>query len=195
MIDDHLHGVVPCTLGPEPLAQRLRELYELVARFVTTMQNIFLECWIANAGITAETQAASVDGRIVCDSLHRLRRHPDRIAIAFAPMTATGPDFSQCTTAQIDLRYWDRVFSLMFPVLAGYISYSIAQKPGLLTRIFGRISCLAKWSWLSRSNPAGLVSGYVVEALKKVPVSNYLRPIMPILVIPISQGLRRSADD
>jgi fructose-specific phosphotransferase system IIC component len=35
---------------------------------------------------------------------------------------------------------------------------------------------------------AGLVAGYVVEALKKIPVSKYLRPIMPILVIPILAG-------
>ena len=35
---------------------------------------------------------------------------------------------------------------------------------------------------------AGLVAGYVVEGLKKIPVSRYLRPIMPILVIPILAG-------
>jgi PTS system fructose-specific IIC component len=35
---------------------------------------------------------------------------------------------------------------------------------------------------------AGLVAGYVVQALKKVPVPKHLRPIMPILVIPIVSG-------
>jgi fructose PTS system EIIBC or EIIC component len=35
---------------------------------------------------------------------------------------------------------------------------------------------------------AGLAAGYLVEALKKVPVSKYLRPVMPILVIPIISG-------
>jgi PTS system fructose-specific IIC component len=33
-----------------------------------------------------------------------------------------------------------------------------------------------------------LIAGYVVEVLKKLPVSKYLRPIMPILVIPILSG-------
>jgi fructose-specific phosphotransferase system IIC component len=32
------------------------------------------------------------------------------------------------------------------------------------------------------------LAGYLVEALKKVPVSKHLRPIMPILVIPIVSG-------
>jgi fructose PTS system EIIBC or EIIC component len=32
---------------------------------------------------------------------------------------------------------------------------------------------------------AGLLAGYVVEFIKKVPVSKYLRPVMPILIIPI----------
>ena len=40
----------------------------------------------------------------------------------------------------------------------------------------------------------GLVAGYVVEALKKVRVSKYLRPIMPILLIPIISGRGRVDD-
>ncbi|MGB6875516.1 MAG: PTS fructose transporter subunit IIC [Candidatus Acidiferrales bacterium] len=35
---------------------------------------------------------------------------------------------------------------------------------------------------------AGLLAGYLVETLKKVPVSKHLRPVMPILVIPIVSG-------
>jgi len=32
---------------------------------------------------------------------------------------------------------------------------------------------------------AGLLAGYVVELIKKMPVSKYIRPVMPILIIPI----------
>lgn len=35
---------------------------------------------------------------------------------------------------------------------------------------------------------AGLLAGYVVELLKKIPVSRHFRPIMPILVIPTVSG-------
>ena len=34
----------------------------------------------------------------------------------------------------------------------------------------------------------GLVAGYLVQGLKKIPVTRYLQPIMPILVIPIVSG-------
>jgi fructose-specific phosphotransferase system IIC component len=32
---------------------------------------------------------------------------------------------------------------------------------------------------------AGLLAGYIVKGIKKIPVSKYLKPIMPILIIPI----------
>jgi PTS system fructose-specific IIC component len=77
---------------------------------------------------------------------------------------------------------------LMLPVLAGYISYSIAGKPGLLPGFLGGyLSGQVRAGFLG-AILAGLVAGYVVEALKKVSVSRYLRPIMPILVIPILAG-------
>ena len=73
-------------------------------------------------------------------------------------------------------------------VLAGYISYSVAGKPGLLPGFLGGyLSGQVKAGFLG-AILVGLLAGYVVEALKKVPVSKYLRPVMPILVIPIVSG-------
>jgi fructose-specific phosphotransferase system IIC component len=76
-------------------------------------------------------------------------------------------------------------FALMLPVLAGYISYSIAGRPGLVPGLIGGyLSDHVKAGFLG-ALLAGLLAGYIVEAIKKIPVSKYLRPIMPILVIPI----------
>jgi fructose-specific phosphotransferase system IIC component len=109
-------------------------------------------------------------------------------AIAFAPMTALGPDFSHAPRLKLVLDIGTASFMLMLPVLAGYISYSIAGKPGLLPGFLGGyLSGQVRAGFLG-AILAGLVAGYVVEALKKVPVSRYLRPIMPILVIPILAG-------
>ena len=36
----------------------------------------------------------------------------------------------------------------------------------------------------------GLIAGWIVGLLKRVPVSKYVRPIMPILIIPIALALR-----
>jgi len=106
-------------------------------------------------------------------------------AIAFAPMTATGPDFSHSPKLKLILDIGSASFSLMLSVLAGYIAYSIAGKPGLVPGfIGGYFSGEVKAGFLG-ALVAGLLAGYVVELIKKVPVSKYFRPVMPILVIPI----------
>jgi fructose PTS system EIIBC or EIIC component len=108
-------------------------------------------------------------------------------ATAFA-MTPTGPDFSHAPRLRLILDIGTAAFDLMLPVLAGYISYSIAGKPGLVPGFLGGyLSGQVKAGFLG-AILVGLVAGYVVEGLKKIPVSKYLRPIMPILVIPIVSG-------
>jgi fructose PTS system EIIBC or EIIC component len=108
-------------------------------------------------------------------------------AIAFA-MTPTGPDFSHAPRLKLVLDIGTAAFNLMLPVLAGYISYSVAGKPGLVPGFLGGyLSGQIKAGFLG-AMLIGLLSGYLVELLKKIPVSKYLKPVMPILVIPIVSG-------
>src|ERR671925_536694 len=58
-------------------------------------------------------------------------------AIAFAPMTPQGPDFSSAPTLKLILDIGSAAFALMLPVLAGYIAYAIAGKPGLVPGFLG----------------------------------------------------------
>ena len=110
------------------------------------------------------------------------------LAIAFAPMTPNGPDFSQTPWLKLINDIGTASFTLMLPVLAGYIAYSIAGKPALVPGFLGGyLSGQVKAGFLG-AILAGLLAGYVVELLKKIPVSRHLRPIMPILVIPILSG-------
>lgn len=110
------------------------------------------------------------------------------LAIALAPMTPAGPDFSQAPKLQLVLDIGTAAFSLMLPVLSGYIAYSIGGKPALVAGFLGGyLSDKVKAGFLG-AMLAGLIAGYVVELLKKIPVSKYFRPVMPILVIPIVSG-------
>ncbi len=106
-------------------------------------------------------------------------------AITFAPMTAKGPDFSQAPTLQLILNIGTAAFNLMMPVLAGYIAYSVTGKPGLVPGFIGGYLCGQVKAGFLGALLAGLLAGYVVELIKKIPVSKYLRPIMPILIIPV----------
>jgi len=106
-------------------------------------------------------------------------------AIAFAPMSPTGPDFSHAPRLKLILDIGTTAFTLMLPVLAGYIAYSIAGKPGLVPGfIGGYLSGQVNAGFLG-AILAGLLAGYVVQLIKKMPVPKYIRPVMPILIIPI----------
>jgi fructose PTS system EIIBC or EIIC component len=129
------------------------------------------------------------------------------LSLAFAPMTASGPNMDGIQpkalqdALKLTLNIGVTSFSLMLPVLAGYISYSIAGKPGLVAGMIG--------GWLSghlgtvemviNGKPvtkdvsagflgalaAGLIAGYLVAVLKKIPTHKFVKPIMPILIIPV----------
>ncbi len=110
-------------------------------------------------------------------------------AIAFAPMTPKGPDFSHSPTLQLISNIGAASFALMLPVLGGYIAYSAAGKPALAPGFIGGfLSGQIKAGFLG-AILAGLIVGYVVNLLKKLPVSKHLKPVMPILVIPILSSL------
>lgn len=113
-------------------------------------------------------------------------------AIAFVPIGPSGPDFSRAPALKLVLDIGSTAFALMLPVLAGYIAYSIAGKPGLVPGFIGGFLCGAPSDKFPGVNAgflgailAGLLAGYIVQLVKKIPVSRHLKPIMPILVIPI----------
>jgi fructose PTS system EIIBC or EIIC component len=110
-------------------------------------------------------------------------------SIALAPMTSTGPDFSRSPVLKLVMDIGSTSFALLLPVLAGYISYSIAGKPGLVPGfVGGYLSGDVKAGFLG-ALLAGLLAGYLVQLIKKIPVSKYIRPIMPILILPILSSL------
>src|SRR6059036_2069635 len=57
--------------------------------------------------------------------------------IAFVPMTPEGPDFSHAPVLKLVLDIGTGSFKLLLPVLAGYIAYAIAGKPGLVPGFIG----------------------------------------------------------
>ncbi|MFC5931895.1 PTS mannose transporter subunit IIABC [Cryobacterium melibiosiphilum] len=83
-------------------------------------------------------------------------------------------------------------FSLMVPILSGFIAFAIADRPGLAPgMICGWIATTG--SFYNSESGAGFIGGivtgflvgFVALGIKKIPVHRYIRPIMPILVIPV----------
>ena len=98
--------------------------------------------------------------------------------IAFVPMTAEGPDFSNAPTLKLILDVGSASFALLLPVLAGYIAYAIAGKPALVPGFVGGYLSGEVNAGFLGALLIGLIAGWIVAWLKKVPVSKYIRPIM-----------------
>jgi fructose-specific phosphotransferase system IIC component len=105
-------------------------------------------------------------------------------------MTSTGgPDFSAAPTLKMILDIGDAAFKMAMPVLAGFIAYGMAGKPGLVPGLLGGYLAGTTNAGFLGALLVGLLAGHVVNLLKKLPVHKYVRPIMPILIIPIVSGL------
>lgn len=88
-------------------------------------------------------------------------------------------------------------FSLFPAVLAGFISYGMASKPGLVPGFIGGFIAGMPQTVDGKSASAGflgaiiigLVAGHVTNLLKKLPVPTMFKPVMPIIIIPILSAL------
>ena len=108
------------------------------------------------------------------------------VAIAAAPMRpGLGPDFSAAPTLKLLLDIGTAAFSLVVPVLAGFIAFGMADRPGLVPGFVGGVVANQVGAGFLGGIIAGLLAGGAVMLLKKLPVKRILRPVMPILVIPV----------
>ena len=84
----------------------------------------------------------------------------------------------------------DSAFGLMVPILAGYIAYSIADRPGLAPGMVGGVIAIALNAGFLGGIAAGFLAGYVVLLIKKyIRLPKNLQGIMPVLIIPVLGSL------
>ncbi|MFC9271646.1 fructose-specific PTS transporter subunit EIIC [Streptomyces zhihengii] len=76
-------------------------------------------------------------------------------------------------------------FAFLVPVLAGYIAYGMADRPGLVPGFVGGAVALTIEAGFLGGLAAGLIAGAVVMAIQRVRVPDVLRGIMPVVVIPL----------
>ena len=77
-------------------------------------------------------------------------------------------------------------FSLMVPMLAGYIAYSIADRPGLAPGLIGGLIATELNAGFLGGIVAGFLAGYIAVFLaKKIKLPSSLEALKPILIIPL----------
>ncbi|GAB3128469.1 fructose-specific PTS transporter subunit EIIC [Streptomyces calidiresistens] len=76
-------------------------------------------------------------------------------------------------------------FGFLIPVLAGYIAYGMADRPGLVPGFVGGAIAVTIDAGFLGGLVAGLVAGGVVLGIQRFKVPDVLRGIMPVVVIPL----------
>ena len=106
--------------------------------------------------------------------------------------TAEGLVIPDCSPWMIISQIGELAFSLMVPVLSGFIAVGIADRPGLAPGLITGLIAVNGDLYGSEANAGfiggivtGILSGYIALAIKKIPVHKFIAPIWPIIVIPI----------
>jgi len=108
---------------------------------------------------------------------------PGGILIAVAFMV--GGIFWENAAAQFLGNLGKSAFGLMVPAMAGYIAYSIADRPGIAPGFIAGIIANDQGSGFLGGILGGLLAGYIVLYIKKQKVPTFIRAMMPMLIIPL----------
>ncbi|AKL94837.1 PTS system fructose-specific EIIBBC component FruA [Clostridium aceticum] len=81
-------------------------------------------------------------------------------------------------------------FALMVPVLAGYIAYSIAERPGLAPGLIGGMIASQTGAGFLGGIIAGFIAGYTADFLKRtIKLPRTFEGLKPVLILPLISSL------
>ncbi|MFP3992711.1 fructose-specific PTS transporter subunit EIIC [Streptomyces sp. E11-3] len=80
-------------------------------------------------------------------------------------------------------------FSFLVPVLAGYIAYGMADRPGLVPGFVGGAVAVTINAGFLGGLAAGLIAGATVMGIQRLRIPAVLRGIMPVVIIPLLSSI------
>lgn len=79
---------------------------------------------------------------------------------------------------------------LMYPILAGFIAFSIADRPGIVPGMVGGILAATVGAGFLGGMAAGFLAGYTILLLKKtIKLPKSLQGLMPVIILPVLSTL------
>ena len=103
----------------------------------------------------------------------------------YAAITDYSKLLGQAGWAGVMFEIGNVAFSMLVPILAGFIAYAIADRPGLVPGIVsGLIASLVGAGYLG-GLIGGLLAGGVVFAIMRLRLPRFLSALMPVLIIPL----------
>lgn len=112
------------------------------------------------------------------------------IALSFAFGIKAFEQKGTIAAALMDIGGGNGAFSLIVPILAGYMAYSIADRPGLVPGMIGGVLANKIGASFLGGIIAGFAAGYLVEFLKKtIKLPKTMEGLMPVLILPVLSTL------
>lgn len=112
------------------------------------------------------------------------------IALSFAFGINASSQKGSLAAALSDIGGGNGAFSLIVPILAGYMAYSIADRPGLVPGMIGGVLSNKIGAGFLGGIIAGFAAGYLVEFLKKtIKLPKTMEGLMPVLILPVLSTL------
>lgn len=79
--------------------------------------------------------------------------------------------------------------SYMVPILAAFIAFGLADRGGIMPGFIGGAIAVQAGTGFIGGLVAGILAGYVVNGIKKIPIHYSVKSLMPIFIIPLIGGL------
>ena len=164
----------------------------------------------AEASSNAQTSVANKASQARSDLYHYLMNGVSHMipfvvtgGLLIALALAVGGQPSEAGMAIPEGSMWNQIlnvgvvaFTLMIPILAGYIAYAIADRPALAPGLIG--------GWIANNGSfygadagtgfigaiiAGLLVGYFVKWITSINYHKFIQPLVPIMIAPITGSL------
>ncbi|AYE36277.1 PTS fructose transporter subunit IIA [Borrelia turcica IST7] len=107
------------------------------------------------------------------------------LGISLAGIGSDGPNFAEYPFYKTITDIGAVAFGMMLPILAGFIAMAIADKPGLAPGLVGGVLARDIGSGFLGAILAGFIAGFVARWIAQRKVPEWIRPVMPIFVIPL----------
>lgn len=93
--------------------------------------------------------------------------------------------FDQTGIAGVLFHVGSVAFSMLVPILAGFIAYAMVDRPGIVPGVVGGLLATATGAGFLGGLVAGLLAGAVVMAINRIKVPRAVAGVMPVVVIPL----------
>ncbi|MDF0531519.1 fructose-specific PTS transporter subunit EIIC [Tsukamurella sp. 8F] len=80
-------------------------------------------------------------------------------------------------------------FSFLVPVLAGYIAFAMADRPGLAPGFTAGAVAVAVGAGFIGGLVGGVLAGFAAIAVSRIPLPAWMRGLMPVIIIPLLSSL------